>query len=328
MQLMETQSIQPWASFCLSTYNRPSRLKSQLELLANQTFKNFEVIISDNDVERSAERIVQEMNDCRFKYFANDANLGMIKSFNQSIRRSNAEYIVMVTDDDPVKVEMLEEFCQIIDCHPGYSIYCGCIRLNKEANEIETFNETDFIFQLLHPKLTANFLWSSCVLKKETVLKVGSIPDYGSPHFADHALLALCSKFTGGLFINKMYSFLTAHDENFSKKNFELYYTGCVEFRRLIQGSFEEKVYKNGNQNALSAHLEKWFIDNSFALRNYFTYHKKNLEIVKAINAFSKKILALDFMAAVKIKYYLKLGVFYCKMPIYLIKKLIVLRVF
>ncbi|WP_207515590.1 glycosyltransferase [Longitalea luteola] len=307
--------VDPKVSFCISTYNRPVLLKKQLQLLATQTYAQFEVVVSDNDPTKSAESVVTGMNDPRFRYFANDTNLGMVKSFNKSIERSKGEYVIMVTDDDPVIPTMIEEMLAVATAYPSYPVYCGCNRPGKEAGAIETFGPDDFLFQLLHPVLTPHFLWSSCLLKREIAYKVGGMPDFGSPHLADHALLALCSEFGGGVFINKVFSNLYAHDSNFSKSNFELYYIGCKEFYRLITEKFKQNVYQKNGVDALMKHLGGWFIANSFALRKYFTYNNKNSRFVEDVAKNSAKILELPFMQRFYPRYVFKLIIFYFKFP-------------
>src|SRR5207237_5122140 len=118
--------------------------------------------------------------------------------------------------------------------------------------------------------------WLMWLLKREVALKVGGMSDYGSPHLTDHALLAMCSRFGGGVFFNKMYSELFIHDKNFSKSNFELYYIACKGFYKLITDNFEPTVYNKGGMDALKQHLEEWFISNSFNLMKYFTYENYN----------------------------------------------------
>ena len=84
--------IQPWVSFCMSTFKRPALLKTQLSSLLQQTLKDFEIVVSDNDPDSSAREVVSEFNDNRVKYFSNKENLGMINSFNKSIERSLGEF--------------------------------------------------------------------------------------------------------------------------------------------------------------------------------------------------------------------------------------------
>ena len=318
MELIEENK--PWVTFCMTTYKRPEFLKKQLLSLSRQTFPNFQVVISDNDPDASARKIVEAFNDQRFCYYHNGENIGMIASFNKSIHKAITPYIVMLTDDDHVDENMLKEFKAIIEKYPGYPIYMGCKRSDKEHDEIEIFDNENFIFQFLHPGRTSIILWSSCLLDRETVQEFGGIPDFGSPHFADHALLLLCGKNKGGVFINKMYGSLASHDQNFSKSHFDLYYKGCVGFYNFITSNFEKKFYKKDNINALEQHLQKWFLDNYFALKKYFTYKNYQEETLNEIKTFSEKILSLSFMKSALSKFRIRQLLFLFKVPFFFIK--------
>ncbi|MFL5808244.1 MAG: glycosyltransferase family 2 protein, partial [Flavisolibacter sp.] len=114
----------PKVSFCFTTYKRYEYLRSTLESVQRQTVSDFEVIVSDNDPEQSGRAIVESF-DSRFKYFPNEQNLGMKKSFNRSLDRSCGEFIVMIADDDPVYPDMLETLLQLTGKYPGHGMYLG-----------------------------------------------------------------------------------------------------------------------------------------------------------------------------------------------------------
>ncbi|GAB3012384.1 hypothetical protein GCM10027051_14160 [Niabella terrae] len=306
----------PWVSFCISTYKRQKFLKDQLTSLLTQTNTDFEVVISDNDPEGSAQEIVRLLNDPRLKYFKNEGNLGMVKSFNKSIERATTPFIVMVTDDDPVQPEMLAFFKIIIEDLPGFGIYCGCLRNGKREGQVENFSAADFLFELLHPGRTSNFLWSSCVLDRRVALEIGGMQDYGSPHLADHAMLALCSKKTGGIMVNKMFSHLNKHDSNFSKTNLELYYTACSSFVDLIQESFPESSYIKNGANVIEIHLREWFIVNMFVLKKYFAITNPDPIKFNEVDQIAKRILSIPIMRKNVVCYYLKQAIFKLKRPL------------
>jgi glycosyltransferase involved in cell wall biosynthesis len=318
MELIEENK--PWVTFCMTTYKRPEFLKKQLLSLSRQTFSNFQVVISDNDPDASGREIVEAFHDQRFRYYPNGKNIGMIASFNKSIEKAFTPYIVMLTDDDHVDENMLNEFNSVIEKHPGYPIYLGCKRSDKKQDEVEIFDNENYVFEFLHPGRTLVILWSSCLLDRKTVQEFGGIPDFGSPHFADHALLLLCGKNKGGVFINKLYGSLASHDQNFSKSHFDLYYQGCVGFYNFITSNFEERIFKKDNINALEEHLHIWFLNNYFALKKYFTYKNYQEEILNEINSFSEKILSLSFMKSALLKFRIRQLVFLFKAPFFFIK--------
>jgi len=304
---------QPWVSFCISTYKRPNILHKQLQLLAQQTFPDFEVIISDNDPSASAKIVVESLNDSRFKYFPNNENIGMIRSFNKSIERANTEFIVMVTDDDPIAPDFLQTFYYLYKQFPKYSIYCGFKRSGKEEGFIEHISNDEFLIEVLDPRKTTNLLWSSSVMRRLDVIKTAMIPDYGSPHLADHAIITQVGSINGGLIINKMYSSLTSHDENFSKLNFESYIKGCTGFYNYLQHSFKKHPKFRQYERIIIKHLGTWFIANIFNLKKYYTIKKKNKAIIKNLNELAQRIISLPFMERYKFRYFFKTGIFYFK---------------
>ncbi len=288
-------------------------MRTQLLLLVQQTFSDFEVIVSDNDPEASAKKVILDLNDSRLKYFHNEDNLGMIRSFNKSIERAESDLIVMVTDDDPVQTYFLATFHEIIEKHPGLSIYAGFTRRNKFKSEIEIITKENFSIEILDPYKTSDILWSSCIVKKSDASKVGLIPDYGSPHLADHAFVALVGSENGGVIVNDMFSSLSSHDANFSKFNFDYYVKGCVGFFQTMKKPFEARRNFKSHLNIVQKHLGVWFIANMFTLKKYYTIKRKDKKKIDEINYCAKEILLFPFMRKFRFKYYIKDIIFFIK---------------
>ena len=293
--------VNPSVSFCISTYKRPELLHSQLDRLLKQTYPNLEIIISDNDPLKSAEKIANSFADNRIKYYPNAENLGMIKSFNKSIDRSDSEHIIMITDDDPLDIHFLEEMVPIINKYPSYSIYAAANRSNKSLGLVEIVKKDDFAYQFIHPGFTLKALWSNAIIRKNTALLVGKIPDYDSPHLADHAFLALCGSVDGGVIINKNFGDHVSHAQAYSMGNISSYYSGCKGFYETLANRYAKWPNKAKILTAVQLHLYKWFIVRSFFLRK--TYHRSDKSKIKEINIVDKKILQLSFMSGIVVKY-------------------------
>jgi len=317
--MYEKSEDKSWVTFCMSTYKRPVLLKNALETIAKQTFQHYEVVISDNDPDCSARAVVEELNDFRFKYFPNGENLGMIQSFNKSIERADTDYIVMITDDDPVTDNFLKEIFELYSGNPGYSIYCGFIRKNTNSGTVEIIGKDDFIVEILDVDKTPVILWSSCVMKKSAVIQVGKMPDNGSPHLADHALIAMVGGVEGGVVINKMYSKITLHDNNFSKFSFQYYVLGCKGFYEQMIAFCKNTNQYNRQKQVIIKHIGKWFIVNIFNLKKFYTI-KGNKDVVKQINDCAKEIMSFPFMRPFVLKYYAKASIFYLKKRLNVLK--------
>src|SRR5262249_21172940 len=115
----------PWVSFCLATYRRPQLLEQTLRSITHQTWSDFEVIVSDNDPEGSGGPVVEALGDTRCHYYRNTENLGMIRNFNAALAQATGDYVVLITDDDPVYPHMLATLRELWAGQPGYGMYFG-----------------------------------------------------------------------------------------------------------------------------------------------------------------------------------------------------------
>ncbi len=300
-------SSQPLVSFCMSTFRRPVILDVQLRKILEQTYGNLEIVVSDNDEEASARAVVEQIGDPRIKYFHNPENLGMVKSFNKSIDRSAGEYIVMVTDDDPVSENFLAELVPLIIANPGLSVYGGFLFEGLKNEESLVIKKENFLLKILDPKITKNLLWSSCIIDKESLLTIGKLPDYGSPHLFDHAMIAMAGSIKGGLVVNKMYSIYAQHAENYSKSNFNSYLVACEGFYNLINPFCKNLKYDVAAQKIVVVHIQHWFIANIFRLKRYFLApENRSPEKVKELSDLASKLLQTPPLKEIKLKYKFK----------------------
>ncbi len=290
-----------WVSFCISTFKRPAMLEQQIRLLLRQEHSDFYIVICDNDPDKSAEPVVVGIGDSRIRYFPNGINLGMVQSFNRAIDLAVTPYVVLVTDDDPVEPNFLSYFQGVIQQHPGLSLYGGFGRAGKAPMEKELVSADDCVMEILDPRRTTSLLWSSCILDITSVKLMKGMPDFGSPHLADHALLALTASHKGAIMINHMFSRVTFHPDNFSKLNFAAYITGCEGFYTLMTSVRRGEV----EQEAISRHLGTWFISNVFNLKKYYLI-KGDQGKLDEIHRFALRILSFPFMKRFKLRYQFK----------------------
>lgn len=310
---MESIIDKPWASFCMTTYKRPTFLKIQLEILLKQSFSNFEIVISDNDPLASGKEIANSFNDQRIKYECNSDNLGMIKSYNGSIDRAQGDFVVMVTDDDPVFENMLAFFYDTHKSYPDFSVYGGVIRIKTVSGTIEKIDKNDFMSKILDSRLSTELHWSSFLLKRTTLLEIGKLPDYNSGHLMDHVLLSIMGSKDGAVIVNQKFSSIQLHETNYSKTNFENYYLSSVGFYNTLTNYYQNLPNYNHNSKIILNHLHQWFITSFFNLRRFYTTILPNKSVIKELDEFAQKIMLLPYMKICKKKYQLKKIIFKIK---------------
>src|SRR5215470_3166789 len=101
-------------SICIPTFQRVNFLKRLLDSISVQSFKDFEVIVTDDSPEDDVRKLSQEYeNKFSLRYFKNVVPLGTPANWNQAIRHARGEWIKLMHDDDWFSSsESLEIFSQ------------------------------------------------------------------------------------------------------------------------------------------------------------------------------------------------------------------------
>lgn len=116
----------PFFSIVIPTYNRSNLLKVAIEITLLQTFRDFELIISNNCSTDNTREVVKSFKDKRIRYFENEKNIGGEANMKKAISYARGTYVFTMGDDDFMLFEnTLEKIKKLLD-EKKY----GFIRLN------------------------------------------------------------------------------------------------------------------------------------------------------------------------------------------------------
>ena len=90
-------------SICIPTYNNPLGLKKAVDSVLIQTFKNFEIIITDDsEISEDYTKIIDGILilDSRIKYIKNERPLGAPLNWNKSMEFAKGDVIILLHHDD------------------------------------------------------------------------------------------------------------------------------------------------------------------------------------------------------------------------------------
>lgn len=97
------KTINQKVSIIVATYKREETLKRALKSLINQTYKNIEIILVDDNAEmiwnKKVESVLKKIN-FPVVYIKNEKNLGSAETRNIGIARATGEFITFLDDDD------------------------------------------------------------------------------------------------------------------------------------------------------------------------------------------------------------------------------------
>jgi len=95
-------------SICMPIYNSESMLKDTIKSILNQTFTNYEVIVSDNCSNDNSEEVVKSFNDARLKYYKNECNVGYAKNLELCLERASGDIIYLMSAKSKLSKYALE----------------------------------------------------------------------------------------------------------------------------------------------------------------------------------------------------------------------------
>jgi glycosyltransferase involved in cell wall biosynthesis len=117
----------PIVSVLVPTYNYARYLDEAIQSVLNQTFKDFELIIVDDQSTDNTDEIIEKyLEDPRISYYKNPKNLGLVANFNRCMEYSKGEYLKFLLADDKLHPTLLEKFVAIMNAYPSVSLVtCG-----------------------------------------------------------------------------------------------------------------------------------------------------------------------------------------------------------
>lgn len=121
--------MNPHISICIPAYKHVNYLERLLNSISNQTYKDFEVIITDDSPDGDVKQLLEKFHGIiNIRYFKNENALGTPENWNEAIRKATGVWIKLMHDDDWFANEnSLQNFYEAIlknqDCSFFFSAY-------------------------------------------------------------------------------------------------------------------------------------------------------------------------------------------------------------
>ncbi len=138
----------PTVSIGLPVYNGEKYLKEALDSILAQTYRDFELIISDNASTDRTQQICQAYaaKDKRIRYYRNKKNVGGSLNFNRTFELASGKYFKWAAHDDVIAPEFLSKCVNILDQDPSI-VLChsktGRINENGKITGNYAYNRVD-----------------------------------------------------------------------------------------------------------------------------------------------------------------------------------------
>lgn len=255
-------------SVIITTYKRSEMLTRAIDSVLNQTYKNIEIIVVDDNDENSIFRKETSLIMERYKGNKNIIYLKHKKNSNGSVARntgiynSNGELITFLDDDDwyyPEKVEKQVEFLRINTDFKA--VYCACNRDNKI---IPSMLSGDLSLEILSGR---NLIYTNSIMMwKNVILEFEGWDESYKKHQEAAFLLRYFSKgHKIGAMNNVLVEFDISDRSNFpnsidNEQQIRKYLNDNIDKINLFSKDEKKLIILSRGRGVILSHLKNWRI--------------------------------------------------------------------
>ena len=289
--------FKPLVSIVIPTYNHAKFISKALKSVIDQTYKNWEAIIIDNESVDETYKLINNFNDSRIKYFKISNDGVIAKSRNLGIKEAKGDWVAFLDSDDWWTKDKLEVCFSKITKDVDFIYHA-----HEYVNKSKSFFKKKIIKgrQLKKPILNDLLIGtitkgsqisnSSVIVRKNILIKIGGLNEnkilVGSDDCDTWLRIAqITDQF---LYINKKLSFYLVHNANTSSKDMSIPQRLAVRnFMHLFNNqqklNLEIKLrYISGSYNYLNNNHKKAKKDLMFVIKNGLL-HLKLRSLLKLI---------------------------------------------
>ena len=134
---------QPYFSICMPAYKQPEMIRRLLDSIQKQSFRDFEVIITDDSPGNEVEEIAESFKSfLKLRYYKNIKPLGTPENWNQAIRYAKGKWIKLIHQDDWFASDQsLETFYRFTKDDSDSSFFFSAFsNIDAESGKIDLVN--------------------------------------------------------------------------------------------------------------------------------------------------------------------------------------------
>ncbi len=167
-------------SIIIPTYNRGSIIKSTLDSIKNQTFKEWECVVVDDHSTDNTRNVIEEytVEDCRFKYLVNVRKKGAQGARNTGLYHTSAEWVFFFDSDNQLHPDCLSELASNI--RDGVDVVqCFSKVMDVDTGEVVKFfkwrNYGDIQNRLFTGEAYVDF--NHAIIRREKMMEIGGLDE-------------------------------------------------------------------------------------------------------------------------------------------------------
>ncbi len=171
----------PLVSVAMATYNGAKYVTEQLNSILNQSYKNIEIVITDDASTDNTLEIIKklQLNHPQIKLFTNAENSGVNKTFESSFKNCSGNFIAIADQDDIWNENKIELLLNNIDSEDA--IYSNSELVDKLGNSLKVTTSQSMKMQSYYSGIP--FLMGNCIpghsilMRRSFLINILPIPE-------------------------------------------------------------------------------------------------------------------------------------------------------
>jgi len=132
----------------MPVYNDKLFLRKSLESIINQSYSNFEFIISDDCSTDGSAQVCEEYasKDPRIKYIRQNHNIGISRNMEFLLQQANGDYFMWAGDDDLWHTDFILSHVNVLENNPNViSVFSTYVRIDESDDALfPTYESTSY----------------------------------------------------------------------------------------------------------------------------------------------------------------------------------------
>lgn len=172
-------------SVIIPSYKRSDTVVRAINSVLNQTYKNIEVIVVDDNIQGDEysielEKVIGQIKDNRVVLIRQDKHVNGAKARNEGVKASHGEFVAFLDDDDEWWPDKIERQLLILDENPDYTGVAGGATTWRNNKEISKFplpkvSSKNLLFKVLTREV--GLATSTFLCTKDSFIKIGGFDE-------------------------------------------------------------------------------------------------------------------------------------------------------
>ena len=132
----------PTVSVLVKAYNHAPYIRQTIESILNQSWQDFEIVVTDDASTDGTLEILRGFTDPRIRLLAFTRNQGISGAMNATISRARGRYLAILNSDDWALPGRLRRQVEFLNRNPAVSLVFGLPRpVDESGQPTETYND-------------------------------------------------------------------------------------------------------------------------------------------------------------------------------------------